>query len=203
MFVSIMRVACAISLISVVTGMAVAQEANVDKRILPVDTPANTVRLNDGRISQSIVSIPDMRTQSQSLAEQKNPTLLSRCTQDLSAFMDDKAIAFASGSARLTDASSQIVDGVADILIKCDAEIVYVEGHTDSDGAESANLKLSAARAETVADVLAAQGVKAERIYAVGYGEGLPIAGNDTQEGKRLNRRIVFSFGDIAASGGQ
>ncbi len=68
-----------------------------------------------------------------------------------------------------------------------------VEGHTDSDGAADANLTLSVMRAERVVDELLELGVDATRLFAVGYGETLPIASNETQGGKRLNRRIVFA----------
>ena len=67
---------------------------------------------------------------------------------------------------------------------------VQIGGHTDSDGAESANLRLSQARAETVRDTLIDRGVDAAYLTAVGYGESEPVAPNDTSENKALNRRI-------------
>jgi outer membrane protein OmpA-like peptidoglycan-associated protein len=82
------------------------------------------------------------------------------------------------------------------VLAKCPEAIVRVEGHTDSDGAEAANLALSVARAEAVTAVLAGKGIAAERLYAIGYGETLPVASNDTPAGKQKNRRIVFSVSE-------
>ena len=67
-----------------------------------------------------------------------------------------------------------------------------MEGHTDADGSEELNLALSLARAEAVVDRLVELGVSGQRLYAVGYGETLPIASNETNDGKRRNRRIVF-----------
>ena len=59
--------------------------------------------------------------------------------------------------------------------------------------AAEANLALSVSRAEAVVDGLIARGVSPDRLYAVGYGESQPIASNDTQDGKRQNRRIVIT----------
>lgn len=66
---------------------------------------------------------------------------------------------------------------------------IYVCGHTDSSGNLNHNLALSLARAQTVADHLAAQGVPRSRMKVQGFGSAFPVAGNDTPEGKALNRR--------------
>lgn len=66
-----------------------------------------------------------------------------------------------------------------------------VEGHTDSWGSDEANQKLSTQRAEAVREYfLATAGLDSTRIIATGYGESKPIASNETQEGRRKNRRI-------------
>ena len=89
--------------------------------------------------------------------------------------------------------SKQVLAEVAAQLNQCPNAVVEVEGHTDSDGAADANLTLSVMRAERVVDELLELGVDATRLFAVGYGETLPIASNETQGSKRLNRRIVFA----------
>ena len=81
-------------------------------------------------------------------------------------------------------------------LALCPEVTVNVEGHTDGDGDASANLALSVARAEAVVDALVLRGIDPERLYAVGYGESLPIASNDTRAGKQANRRIAFSVSE-------
>jgi len=67
-----------------------------------------------------------------------------------------------------------------------------VEGHTDSDGSDAANLKLSKARAKTVMDRLIALGIAKSRLKYTGYGESKPIDNNSTPEGKANNRRVEF-----------
>ncbi len=67
-----------------------------------------------------------------------------------------------------------------------------VEGHTDSDGAEDANLKLSKARGKTVMDKLISMGISSDRLKSTGFGESKPIDSNATPEGKANNRRVEF-----------
>jgi len=116
------------------------------------------------------------------------------CRRKVDAFAGRNAILFQSGSARLADESLPAIDELVGYLKTCPEGTVYVEGHTDSDGADDLNLALSVTRAEAVVEALIERGVSYRRLYAVGYGEGLPIADNDTAAGKRANRRIAFSI---------
>jgi len=67
-----------------------------------------------------------------------------------------------------------------------------VGGHTDSDGEDAYNLKLSQQRADAVRTQLIAMGIDAGRLTAKGYGESKSIADNNTPEGKANNRRVEF-----------
>lgn len=67
-----------------------------------------------------------------------------------------------------------------------------VEGHTDSDGEDASNLKLSEARAKAVMDKLVESGIAKDRLTSKGHGESKPMAGNDSPEGKAQNRRVEF-----------
>jgi outer membrane protein OmpA-like peptidoglycan-associated protein len=67
-----------------------------------------------------------------------------------------------------------------------------VEGHTDSDGEDAANQKLSEARAQSVLNEMTKLGIAASRLTSKGHGETKPMAGNDTPEGKAQNRRVEF-----------
>lgn len=67
---------------------------------------------------------------------------------------------------------------------------VSVEGHTDGMGSEEYNQNLSERRAAAVADDLRARGAPAAAIYTMGFGELRPVASNDTDQGRRLNRRV-------------
>lgn len=67
-----------------------------------------------------------------------------------------------------------------------------VEGHTDSDGDDASNLKLSEARAKAVLQKLIESGIEKDRLVSKGHGESKPMTGNDTPEGKAQNRRVEF-----------
>ena len=69
---------------------------------------------------------------------------------------------------------------------------IRVEGHTDSDGTDTYNQKLSRKRAEAVVQYLVEEGVTQKRLSAVGYGESEPIDTNMTLEGRSANRRVEF-----------
>jgi outer membrane protein OmpA-like peptidoglycan-associated protein len=72
-----------------------------------------------------------------------------------------------------------------------------VEGHTDITGSAETNRTLSLARANSVRDYLAAQGVEAERISVVGLGPDQPVADNSTSQGRARNRRVeIILSGD-------
>jgi outer membrane protein OmpA-like peptidoglycan-associated protein len=67
-----------------------------------------------------------------------------------------------------------------------------IEGHTDSDGDDSFNQKLSEQRAETVLNALLQMGIDGSRLTSKGWGESKPLSDNSTPEGKANNRRVEF-----------
>ena len=109
-----------------------------------------------------------------------------------------KQIKFATGSAKIVGGESEkILDEVA-MALKDNAQIkkVRVEGHTDSVGDDSKNLKLSQNRANSVMSALIKRGIDPVRMEAVGYGETKPIASNSTKTGKAENRRTEFNIAE-------
>ncbi len=82
---------------------------------------------------------------------------------------------------------------IAAILNEAPDVKVTIVGHTDSDGADAANLDLSKRRAASVkAELVKSFGVKGDRLTTDGLGESQPVAGNDTPSNKALNRRVEF-----------
>ena len=71
---------------------------------------------------------------------------------------------------------------------------ITISGHTDNVGNDEANQALSANRAKAVVDYLISKNVAANRFQQAGYGETKPLASNDTDEGKALNRRVEFTI---------
>ena len=102
-------------------------------------------------------------------------------------------IYFRTASARLSDESYALLRSVVDIVRRCPGLRVEVAGHTDSDGSDQTNQRLSEARAAAVAGYLVENGIEADRIMPVGYGEARPVVANDSPANKSRNRRIEFA----------
>lgn len=86
------------------------------------------------------------------------------------------------------------IDRVATIMRNYPQTLIRVEGHTDSHGSEEYNLELSQRRAQAVQDLLVQRGVGTQRIEIIGYGESTPVAANDTESGRQLNRRVEIKI---------
>jgi outer membrane protein OmpA-like peptidoglycan-associated protein len=105
-------------------------------------------------------------------------------------------IQFETGKARILPMSYGILNSVAQVMKDYDKIRVRVEGHTDNQGSDSYNLKLSNDRAASVKAYLISQGIKPERLESVGMGESRPIDTNNTPSGRQANRRVEFHITD-------
>jgi len=103
-------------------------------------------------------------------------------------------INFKTGSAELLTNSNIELDKIVTVLETNLNYKVEIIGHTDSDGSESENIKLSKERAIQVAKYLIDKGVSATRIKSRGEGSKIPIKDNSTPEGKAKNRRVELRF---------
>jgi outer membrane protein OmpA-like peptidoglycan-associated protein len=102
---------------------------------------------------------------------------------------------FETGKAIIRDISFELLNEVAKVINENPRITrIQVEGHTDSDGSDTYNLKLSQSRAESVVAFLVAAGVDPARLVAKGFGESLPIDTNGHTEGKAKNRRVEFTI---------
>ena len=102
-------------------------------------------------------------------------------------------IYFDYNKATIKAVSFSLLDEIA-AVIRANPQIkrIRIEGHTDSDGSDVYNLKLSQSRAESVRASLIERGVEDGRLLAVGFGEQQPVAPNTTEDDKARNRRVEF-----------
>ena len=128
-------------------------------------------------------------------AHARLPLPPSRCLSELNALVREDPVEFEIGSARLAEASDDVLDALAGMIDRCAALEIEIAGHTDADGGTDYNQRLSRARADAVKMALIRRGAPGPVLTAKGYGETEPIASNATREGRALNRRIEFRVG--------
>ncbi|MFN8390646.1 MAG: OmpA family protein [Bdellovibrionota bacterium] len=92
--------------------------------------------------------------------------------------------------ATLTPEAHRTLDEISDVLRTVRGRTIAVEGHTDSVGTTSYNKDLSQRRAESVAGKLSSAGIPRSQLTVRGYGEGSPIATNNSAAGRARNRRV-------------
>ena len=102
----------------------------------------------------------------------------------------DSGILFPFDSDRLKQKSRSSIQKVADVLEEYPETEVLIQGHTDDIGSEDYNLELSKERAQAVYDYATSLDIDEDRLIVEGVGESVPIASNDTEEGRRKNRRV-------------
>lgn len=106
-------------------------------------------------------------------------------------------IFFETGKAILTPQSHLELEKAFELMKTNPTMVIEVGGHTDNVGDEDSNMKLSHDRAKSVREYLVNRGVNPDRIQAKGYGELNPIATNDTDDGRKANRRTEFVILDF------
>ncbi len=102
-----------------------------------------------------------------------------------------EGVGFQRGQAELLPESWSPLESVAQFLKENPELKIEIQGHTDSQGSNSFNLRLSRRRADAVkAHLVEEFGIESKRLLTKGYGESAPVADNSTEEGRRRNRRI-------------
>jgi OmpA-OmpF porin, OOP family len=152
-----------------------------------VGTAGSTIRM----LTRSLPGNIDIRVPSGGM-EDRLIAFLGSSSAGSNASLDFDRIGFETGSAALTSASREQINAIATVIKAYPSVRVTVSGHTDAVGDESANLALSRSRAQTVASALTALGVPRDRVRAEGHGSRDPVAGNETEDGRAQNRRVVL-----------
>lgn len=103
-------------------------------------------------------------------------------------------ILFATNSDEFLPGSGAVLDGISEVLLSQPSLSLEIQGHTDATGTDERNQTLSAARAQAVKLALELFGVPTAAMRARGYGASMPVADNDTEQGRQLNRRVDFAL---------
>ena len=109
----------------------------------------------------------------------------------------EQAVQFESGSAFILEPFTPTLNLAVAVMQLNPQVVMVIEGHTDDEGPEDVNQVLSDQRAQAVAQYLIGAGVDANRIETIGFGESVPVASNETAEGRAINRRIEVRLLDL------
>lgn len=134
----------------------------------------------------------EIKQRKQEFNDEVDKALQSTNTQDK--VLQLKNVSFQTGSAQLTDLSKYELDNLVEILNKYPNLAIEIGGHTDNTGDPDSNLQLSQERAQTVYAYLTGKGISGSRLTSVGYGQSRPLDTNDTEDGRKKNRRTEFKI---------
>jgi outer membrane protein OmpA-like peptidoglycan-associated protein len=106
-------------------------------------------------------------------------------------------ITFATDQDQINPAVYPVLDSVAVVLNKYPRTLLDIDGHTDDTGSAQYNQALSERRAVSVAQYLNGRAVDPRRLLVVGFGEARPIAPNDSEAGRAMNRRVEIRISPL------
>jgi OmpA-OmpF porin, OOP family len=148
-----------------------------DRRDRCPDTPPNTTVYHNGCPMMEYASAP----------ADAEPAM-AEVVESVRVELDVK---FDFNKSEVKEDSQADIQSLADFMKQFPQTTTTVEGHTDAVGSDAYNQSLSERRADAVRDVLVNQhGIESSRVSSVGYGESRPVADNDSDSGRAINRRV-------------
>ena len=115
--------------------------------------------------------------------------VVAKINKDFAEFADAN---FEFNQSEVSEKSYPMLDQVVRIMLENPDLMMEIAAHTDDVGSSDFNLELSIKRAQSIVDYLVSKGIDKIRLKGSGYGEGRPISTNNTEEGRRKNRRVEF-----------
>ena len=166
---------------------------------------ASAAQRDAARSQQQAATSQQQAAMSQQQADeaQRRTAMLETQLRELNAKQTERGLVitigdvlFDSGQASLRSGGLQSMQRLSGFLKQYPQRKALIEGYTDSVGADSMNIALSARRAEAVMSALTDMGVDRSQLAAQGYGEANPVAGNDNAGGRQANRRVEIVLSD-------
>ena len=145
-----------------------------------------------GAISES-ENLNSMSSEQNSKSQSKMLTK-DQCKYELTEIMVAYPVNFSPNKVDFPVDNTTTIAKIVDLYHKCPTYLITIEGHTDSSGESEVNLRLSQLRAESVVGRLLIAGIPESRMNAIGFGASSPIADNNTEAGRRKNRRIELKI---------
>lgn len=118
------------------------------------------------------------------------PFVMTGCKASQIAGARSLVLMFGRNDTNLSDEHVRALEALLKQIAQCDHDVIAIEGHTDSRGLPLRNHQLSSMRADLVREYLRSQGIPDERLRVEGKGADYPIAANETEVGRNMNRRV-------------
>ncbi|WP_431608627.1 OmpA family protein [Chryseobacterium sp. 'Rf worker isolate 10'] len=135
-----------------------------------------------------------MDKQARDIKETLPGAQVERVGDGIKVTMNESIVNFAFDSSNLTSVAQTNLDKLAQVLVSNPDTNINIYGYTDSVGKDAYNLSLSQRRADAVKSYLVAKGIASGRMFTKGEGKNMPVASNDTDEGRAKNRRVEFAI---------
>jgi outer membrane protein OmpA-like peptidoglycan-associated protein len=149
----------------------------------------------DSALARLRKNLPEGMTLQHEVVElQPGASLQNQCSALFHSALRGRKVGFAVDSDQLNPSSYSILDELIQIVADCPTAAVSVTGHSDNNGKEAGNLKLSKARAKSVVAYMVNGGITAKRVRAIGAGSSTPLLAENNARARRMNRRIEFGI---------
>ena len=135
-----------------------------------------------------------MDKQARDIKETLPGAQVERVGDGIKVTMNESIVNFAFDSSNLTSVAQGNLDKLAKVLNDNPDTNINIYGYTDSVGKDAYNLALSQRRADAVKSYLVSKGIAGNRMFTKGEGKNMPVASNDTDEGRAKNRRVEFAI---------
>jgi len=165
------------------TALEITAQKQAEKEIFRLGEASDQLALKSREYETDKAEAENVRLQQQLAALQAEKT-------DRGMVMTLGDVLFETGKADLMPGAMSTINRLAQFMKQYSDKKLLIEGHTDSTGSASFNLRLSEDRANAVRNVLLNEGVSNSRIQTTGYGMSKPVATNATIEGRQRNRRV-------------
>jgi len=166
----------------------------LERQRVQLEVRASELDRSRAEVERSRAEIERARAEAEELKRQMETLQARETERGMVLTLGD--VLFETEQSELAPQAAINIDRIAEFLDVYPERRAIVEGHTDSMGDDDYNMDLSRDRAFAVRQALAARGISTSRITTTGFGEGKPVASNETREGRQANRRVEIIFPD-------
>jgi outer membrane protein OmpA-like peptidoglycan-associated protein len=177
-------------------GEARAAEAHSRQEVARAEDDRNKILMESRNREAANAQAQAAAAQAQLASAQQQLANLQAKQTDRGMVVTLGDVLFDTGQATLKPGAAVAINRLATFLTANPQTKVLIEGHTDSRGGDDYNIGLSERRARAVSTELQSRGISGDQIQTLGRGKDLPVASNDTPEGRQQNRRVEIVFSD-------